>query len=392
MRRIGIVLAATVLLSTITPLERATSGIPQCEGVTRWTKSWRTISLPFLDHRSIYPTGNTRVGSFAVDPSAPGRLFVGTQDGRIMSTTDGGCTWNEALLNQKMAALSIAHDVFGTFWQIVVGKAGIFASARYIGIPTVFSSTDGGKTWVEHQIATAMGQTLASIATPSEEGQTLYALTKTSPVENGVEPVENVYASSDAGATWELRGSFTTGTSRPTDIIVDPLDESKLWAWTLRNSAPEAEPSLWSSTDGGRQWQAMSVNPAPGVEQVQIFHPAGGATRVVALSGFRYDVPVRLIVSDDEGASWTEIAAPNETQNVIFGATADQIVALGGARNPRAFRYEYRAGRWVDIGPPPQRNATFEDRLSPASDGAAKPTIYMVGHGPYTIEAYRGRL
>jgi hypothetical protein len=61
---------------------------------------------------------NTAIASIAIDPSAPGTLYVGTIGGGVFRSTNGGGTWtafSAGLLNPTVNALAIDPVTPGRF-------------------------------------------------------------------------------------------------------------------------------------------------------------------------------------------------------------------------------------------------------------------------------------
>ena len=83
------------------------------------------------------------VSAIALDPSRANVLYVGTSTRGLMKSENGGQTWSEPRLDERLiSALAIARTrpqtiYAGAQWEAVlsIAKAGMF------------TSTDGGATW-----------------------------------------------------------------------------------------------------------------------------------------------------------------------------------------------------------------------------------------------------
>src|SRR5262249_48914807 len=92
--------------------------------------------------------GISEISNFAESPIDPKILWVGTDDGNLQLTTDGGATWTEL-------SASVKGVKDGTFVGDIVassasrGMAFVSFDAHGAGdfAPSIFRPTDFGKTW-----------------------------------------------------------------------------------------------------------------------------------------------------------------------------------------------------------------------------------------------------
>lgn len=141
------------------------------------------------------------------------RLWIGTDDGVIQTTTDGGLHWRD-----------VTPPQIGPWWKVFMIDAGHFdAGTAYAAVntlrlddmtPHLYRTHDGGKTWME--IVNGMGGTEAGAANavredPKRRGL-LYASTE-----------RGVYVSFDDGDHWQsLRLNLPASSVR--DLIVKDDD------------------------------------------------------------------------------------------------------------------------------------------------------------------------
>src|ERR1700687_3102907 len=94
--------------------------------------------------RPLGPPGGD-VHSLAVDPSRPGRLFLGTADGHIFGSEDAGAHWTllgragtrlDAVITAIIVDPRDANVLFASAWTQERSTGG-----------GVFRSGDGGQTW-----------------------------------------------------------------------------------------------------------------------------------------------------------------------------------------------------------------------------------------------------
>jgi photosystem II stability/assembly factor-like uncharacterized protein len=199
--------------------------------------------------------------SLVVDPSRPVRLYVGGHDAAAVSD-DGGRTWTPLPSLDRADAMGWGFQG-ATAW--VAGHSGLYRSA------------DGGQTFG----VVTEGLRSTDVHAFGAGGGMLYAAS----------PATGVSASTDAGATWDVR-SPTVGRSFFGRILVDVGDAEHLIA---------AEPSsgAMDSRDGGRTWARLG---SPAATWVSGF---GADASQVLVSG-----PSGAARSSDGGRTWQPVTLP----------------------------------------------------------------------------------
>ena len=150
------------------------------------------------------------IGPSPIDPK---RLWIGTDDGIIQTTADGGAHWQ-----------NVTPPQIGAWWKVFMIDAGHFdPGTAYAAVntlrlddmrPHIYRTHDGGRTWVE--IVNGMGGADAGAANAVREDPTrrglLYASTE-----------RGVFVSFDDGDHWQsLRLNLPASSAR--DIIVKDND------------------------------------------------------------------------------------------------------------------------------------------------------------------------
>jgi len=174
------------------------------------------------------------VHSLAIDPSHPGKLFLGTADGHIFGSQDDGEHWT--LLGRAGAR----QDAVIT--AIIVDprdSSVLFASTRTQDPAAgggVFRSADGGRTW---RASGLDGQAVRALAIAPSDADVLVA-----------GALDGVYRSGDDGKTWERISPEHHEELRNLDsLAVDPRDPRTIYAGTYHLP--------WKTTDGGRSWRPI---------------------------------------------------------------------------------------------------------------------------------------
>ena len=169
------------------------------------------------------------VRSLAIDPRDARRLYFGTIDGQIYTSSDGGETWSrlEAFNRPGLLIDNIIIDPRDS-------KVIYAAAHRHKESGGFFKTTDGGRTWREAE--QLKGDGIHSLTQSSKDPDILLAGTN-----------KGVWRSQDAGETWEqLNTDATPGLINVESLAVDPRNSDVIYAgtWYLP----------YKTTDGGRTW------------------------------------------------------------------------------------------------------------------------------------------
>ena len=124
------------------------------------------------------------------DPRDARTLWIGTDDGRVQVTRDGGTTWSDVtprgagdgLVNEIEVSPFDANTVWIAYRTNRMGDPA----------PHVFRTTDGGRTWVRTVTGLREGEPVRVVREDPERRGLLYAGTET-----------GIYVSRDNGAQWQ---------------------------------------------------------------------------------------------------------------------------------------------------------------------------------------------
>ncbi len=183
------------------------------------------------DWRSTGPPGGD-VRELVVDPQDPMRLYFGTLDGQIYTSTDGGKRW--ALLHNfnrpKMFLDNIIVDARNS-------KVLYAAAHRHKEPGGFFKTTDGGKTW--RQSSELKNEAVHSLAQAPSNPNVLIAGT-----------INGIFRSDDAGESWtQLPTHRTQGLINVTSLAIDWRTPETIYAgtWYLP----------YKTLDGGQTWKSI---------------------------------------------------------------------------------------------------------------------------------------
>ncbi|HSK09818.1 MAG TPA: hypothetical protein VK911_09585 [Vicinamibacterales bacterium] len=197
--------------------------------------TWDVIS-PDLTHGQAGERGDISyhtLFTIAESPLRFGLIYVGTDDGRVHVTRDGGGTWTEAAsgIPARKWISRIAASAFdlGTVYMTQNGKRDDDFRAY------AWKSTDFGRTWRSIAAGIPMGPVNVIREDPVDRN-ILYVGTDT-----------GVYVSTDAGSTWTVLGQGLP-TAYVHDLIIHPRDNVVVAAthgrgmWVLDANAVNKKP------------------------------------------------------------------------------------------------------------------------------------------------------
>ncbi len=333
------------------------------------------------------------VEDLAVDPNDPSHMFAATVNGGIWRTGSGDLPFNglDDNLNfivddpdeqpfwtpvtdqyPSLAMGGIAFDPLDVSGNTVFAGTGSTSSLGNVGGAAIgiMKTTDNGESWSvfplepggnDPRVRTVLPTTYDASGDPGVQQVVL------------VGTVSGLYRSTDGGETYAKTSAPLVGLPNGpvTDIISDPNDNSVYYAGVVSRG-------VFRTDDGGANWTDvnnadLSTNASLGDSKAVMLsaHPSGGTTRIYAMVSYQDDgmdaaeVP-QVFRSDDDGASWTELAdAPDDMASgnggLYISRASDQIIvdpsdedivyiAKGYGGSPMMYRYNPSGGGgWVQI-------------------------------------------
>jgi len=245
------------------------------------------------------PTGGGagRVNFIRFDPTNSNNMFLGTPDGGLWKSTNGGTSWttNTDQLT-VIGCTDIVIDPTNTQKMFLATGDGDAGDSFSIGI---LKTTDGGATWVPTGSATvtwtaSQGRTLSRMLINPNNPQIIMAFGS-----NGI------YRSTDGGTTWtQPAGSF----NGVMDAEFKPGDPNTVYA---------AGTVFKKSTDGGATWTTVSTG-LTGIGRLAIAVTPADPTYVYVLAARGSDSGfLGLIRSTNSGTSFTTRMASTASNNIL---------------------------------------------------------------------------
>jgi photosystem II stability/assembly factor-like uncharacterized protein len=209
-------------------------------------RTWRNVGLKTSE----------QIGRIVIDPrdsqvvfvAAYGPLWTSGGERGLYKTADGGATWNEVLdISENTGISDVAIDPFNPDVMLAVAHQRRRHTWTLIhGGPEsgLHKSTDGGKTWRRIRTGLPTGDLgrIVIAFSPAQKGL-VYAKVETS----GNPPVA-IYASLDAGDSWERRGTVASQPMYYKNIHPDPKNPNRLYVPSVQTQISE---------DGGRTFDGL---------------------------------------------------------------------------------------------------------------------------------------
>jgi len=275
---------------------------------------------------------NGLVTAIAVNPNNNNVIYLGTADGGVWRSGDGGDTWTPVFDQQPVLGIGepagIAIDPSNTD-TIYVGTSSREGSRQSATVdqPTagLFKSTDGGASWIQLGNAGIFtGQNINVIIVDPANSNVIYLASSA-----------GVYTSPNGGQTWTAATGIG-GDSRA--LVLDPTSPANariLYAGLDGNG-------VFQSTDGGatftQQLGSSVLGPAaggrsigrvavalapptsvPNVNGIQVIYTAVSA-------GYNQTDPIGLFLSIDQGGTWTQLNATGISGTTYGGYAMDIAV------------------------------------------------------------------
>ncbi|MEM6858407.1 MAG: glycosyl hydrolase [Pseudomonadota bacterium] len=268
--------------------------------------------------------GAYSIGTVALDPSDPSRVYVGTGEnngGRhigfgdgIYRSNDGGKTWkNLGLKKSEHISKIIVHpEDPNTIW--VASQGPLWSPGGERG---VFKTTDGGKTW-ENVLAkgeyTGATDMLIDPRNPDRLYVAMWQHHRTVAAYVGGGPESGLYKSEDGGETWdELKTGLPGGNKGKTGLAISPMNPDVVYAaieLDLRKGG------VWRSDNRGASWTKMSDETGKGTGPhyyQELYASPHYFDRIYLVSNTTQ-------ISNDGGKNWTSLN--NSTKHVDDHAIA----------------------------------------------------------------------
>lgn len=270
------------------------------------TENAGTTWKPIFDDQSSYS-----IGSIAIDPNNPERIWVGTGEnvgGRhiafgdgIYLSENGGDSWkNMGLENSEHLSTIIVHpDNSDVVW--VASQGPLWSKGGQRGL---YKTTDGGATWTR-TLGDDAWTGVTDIVINPEDPSVLYAATwdrhRTVAAYMGGGPGTALYKSTDGGDTWEkLEKGIPSSNLGKIGLAISPFDPNTIYAAI---ELDRRTGGLFISRDAGASWEKQSdaVSGGTGPHYYQELYASPHQ------EGRLYLMNNYVLISDDHGKNFTRM-------------------------------------------------------------------------------------
>lgn len=347
-----------------------------------------------LRWRSVGPYRGGRVDAVVGDLHKPFLFYMGSVNGGVWRTTNGGQTW-ENLTDGKSDISSVgAITVAPSDANVIYVGTGESQLREDLTFGTgMYRSTDAGQTWQHLGLSDA--QQITDIVVDPRDADRVYV----SAIGHAFGPnaERGVFRTLDGGKSWK-KVLFVDDSTGAQDLAIDPSNPRVLYAalykfqrtpWSM--NAGGGKSGLWKTTDGGDTWTEISK--APGLPRsvlgkIGIDVSRANPRRLYA-SVEAPDSTGGLFRSDDAGASWermnddarlwvrnwyySTVTADPKDENTVYVMNLTILKSIDGGKTFKEIDVQHGDTHilWIDPADPKRMILGDDGGAAVTFDGAA---------------------
>ena len=262
-----------------------------------------------------------RINAITPHPTNDSIVYIGSANGGVWKTTDGGTTWTPTFANVGSQSIGAIHVESGNPQNVWAGTGDRFDGdcSGYLS-DGIFLSTDGGSTWASRRTGMKLS-TVTSLTTLSGNANVVLAAGFGDRCSQGGDANGGIYRSTDKGANWTQVLDL-----KAEDLVAIPGTN------TVYASAPGS--GVYRSTDGGATWTSLGV--ANSSSRMRLAVAPSNSAVIYALTS------TNLYRSDNGGSTWASVSTSacdgQCTYNLALAVhpTNPQTVTVGAIRPRRS--------------------------------------------------------
>ena len=228
--------------------------------------SWQELGpVPLENSNGISTWGSSpysgRVTAIAINSSNSEEIYLGTAQGGVWKSLDGGSSWIPLMDQQDSLAIgSIAISPDQNTLYVGTGE-GNHAIDNYAGIG-LLKSTDGGKSWIVLGSTYFSGSSISSIAIRPTNPDYILVATTSGNYAKGLAKSANpnglgVYLSTNGGVSWtRTLSQLSTATNGVAELVVNASDDTIIYASDFGGY-------VWQSVNSGVTWTSYIHESVP---------------------------------------------------------------------------------------------------------------------------------
>lgn len=240
--------------------------------------------------RSLGPRGGD-VRALALDPRDPSKIYLGTTDGHIFGSRNGGESWDllgragprlDGVITAILVDPRSSRLLYASLWTLEPQSGG-----------GIYRSEDGGRNWEPFGLE---GEAVRALAQAESDANVITAGTLT-----------GVFRTRNGGKSWQRISPEGHEEIRNIDsIAIDPRDPDIVYAGTFHLP--------WKTTDGGRTWTAIAQGMIDDSDVMSMVVDRMDAERIYAsaCSG--------IYRSENGGKLWTKV------QGIPYSARRTHVI------------------------------------------------------------------
>ncbi len=316
--------------------------------------TWRQLGPTYIPNGQTYSgkrvnvTG--RVTTITVDPHNNNTIYLGSAQGGVWKSNDGGTSWISTSDNALSLAIgAMAIDENNPLVLYAGTGEGNFSGDSQYGLG-IIKTTDGGNTWQSLAVDTFLSSRFSKIAVNPQNSSIIFAAT--------TQTKSGIYRSNDGGTSWSRmsNGLPSPDQDGATDLIIDPSNPDIVYAAFWNQGIFKTT----NANSNNSQWNNISSNLNLGsISRIALGISKSSSNTLYALIADSTYLINNFYQSKDGGNTWIKINLPNGNiggqgfynLRVSIHPTNENIVYLSGISLWRA-EYNANSNTWdiKDIG------------------------------------------